>query len=133
MEDVTALIRLLRMVLNMVRSGNLAYMPPWGDNLGIGDGLSLIMASMLMGGNLKGQLVKDDGLEAFRLFLETLRAGFWAYDSNNTQWQRLESACKTRRFFLGSLGLIGMGHSCILSGDGVTIHYEDLYDSCCEA
>ncbi|KAK9424819.1 putative Heterokaryon incompatibility domain-containing protein [Seiridium unicorne] len=123
MEDGTALARLLRLVLGMVRTGNLADIRLWGDNQGIENGLSPMLASTLMGGNLKGQLVGKDELEAFRAFLETLLAGSGKYDPDNEQWQCLESACKYRRFFLGSLGFIGMGPSCILPGDDVTILY----------
>ncbi|ETS87891.1 hypothetical protein PFICI_01719 [Pestalotiopsis fici W106-1] len=125
MKDTSKLVALLQKLPVMVRGAHAADLRMWGgDNTGIENGFSLMLAATLMGGNWNNQPVEDDDVEAFRTFLEALMAGSWTYDPNDPQWQCLESACRNRRFFVGKdLGFIGLGPSCMRPGDVVSILY----------
>ncbi|KAF2994326.1 hypothetical protein E8E14_001997 [Neopestalotiopsis sp. 37M] len=125
MENISELTALLRKLPAMVQCAHAADLRMWGgDNAGIENGFSPMLAATLMGGNWNNQPVEDDDVEAFRDFLERLTAGSWTHDSNDAQWQCLESACRNRRFFVGKdLGFIGLGPICIEPGDVVSVLY----------
>ncbi|KAI0139103.1 HET-domain-containing protein [Hypoxylon sp. NC0597] len=122
-ENRVALARLLGSVLGIVRSGNQTEMGLWGDNQGIDDGFSPMLATTLIAGNMASRIPEDDEIRTLCEFLNALVAGAETHDPDNRLFYALQSACQNRRFFLGSNGVIGLGPRSTTAGDIATILY----------
>ncbi|KAI1138731.1 HET-domain-containing protein [Hypoxylon sp. FL0543] len=122
-ENRGALARLLRSVLDIVRSGNQAEMSIWGDNQGIDGGFSPMLATTLIAGNMNSRIPGDDEVRTLCEFLNALIVGAETYDPDNRLFYSLQSACQNRRFFMGSNSVIGLGPHSATAGDDATILY----------
>ncbi|OTA59615.1 HET-domain-containing protein [Hypoxylon sp. EC38] len=118
-----ALARLLSSVLDIVRNGNQTEMRLWGDNQGIDNGFSPMLATTLIAGNMASRMPGDDEIRTLCEFLNALVACTETYDPDNRLFQYFQSACQNRRFFIGSNSVIGLGPRSITVGDNATVLY----------